>query len=201
MKKSTTGLVVWFCGLPGSGKSTIAEGVLAKSSALSKTITLISMDSIRKKLFPNPTYSDQERDAAYRSFVLIASVLSKSGITTLLDGTGHRLKWRNFAREECPRFVEVYVKCPVDICIRRETNRMNQKNDVRKKLYDDALNRLHSGKNIVGLGSVPGVDEPFEESPHPEIILDSSKDTPDALVNKVIQELGKFESDVFSEKR
>ena len=154
------------------------------------------MDSIRKKIFPKPNYSDQERDAAYRSFVLIGSFLSKTGTTTLLDATGHKLAWRNFARNECPRFVEVYIKCPIEICIKRESTRKNN-NAVRKKLYLNALARLKKGKRISGLGKVPGVDEPFEESPSAEIVLDSSHESPRLLAEKAIKKLHKFEPKIF----
>ncbi len=117
------------------------------------------MDSIRKKIFPNPSYSDEERDAAYRSFVLLGSELAKNGVAVLLDGVGHRLVWRNLARQECSKFVEVYIKCPIEICILRESSRPQEAGGVRQKLYLDALERLKTGKKINGLGKVPGVDE------------------------------------------
>ena len=154
------------------------------------------MDEIRGRIFPNPVYSDEERDAAYRAFVVIGSLLSKSGVTAILDGTGHKRLWRELARKECPRFVEVYVKCPIEICIERENNRNNQTN-VRKKLYADALERLRTGERIKGLGKVPGVDEPFEESFTPEIVIDSSKESLNLLVQKVIQRLKEFEPSIF----
>ena len=60
------------------------------------------MDSIRKKIFPEPTYSDQERDAAYRSFVLMGSLLSTSGVSVLLDGVGHKKIWRETCKTGMP---------------------------------------------------------------------------------------------------
>lgn len=190
-------LVVWFCGLPGSGKSSIAKGVQKSvAEATGRSVTLVSMDSIRKKIFPKPEYTDQERDIAYRSFVLIASLLSNSGVTVLLDGTGHRRVWRDLARQICPRFVEVYVKCPIEICIDRETKRTDQ-NDVRNRLYVDALDRLKTGRRIEGLGKVPGVDEPFEESRDSEVVLDSSSEETKVLVEKAIRALSKFEPELF----
>jgi adenylylsulfate kinase len=191
---------VWFCGLPGSGKTTIARGVfdtITQREVNTSKLTLVSMDSIRKKIFPEPTYSDQERDAAYRSFVLIGSLLSTSGVLVLLDAVGHKRVWRNLARQECPKFVEVYVKCPIEICIERETNRINASDGIRQKLYLDALERLKSGKKIEGLGNVPGVDEPFEESESPEIVIDSSKEIPDILVDRVIHALHRYDPAVF----
>jgi len=155
------------------------------------------MDSIRKKIFPEPTYSDQERDAAYRSFVLMGSLLSTSGVLVLLDAVGHKKVWRDLAREECPKFVEVYVKCPIEICIQRETNRPADPDGVRARLYRDALDRLKSGKRIEGLGKVPGVDEPFEESDSPEIVIDSSKELPEILADRVIHALHRYDQSIF----
>ncbi len=154
------------------------------------------MDEIRSKIFPHPVYSDEERDTAYRAFVVIGSLLSRSGVTTILDGTGHKRLWRELARKECPKFVEIYVKCPIEICIERENNRKNQTN-VRKKLYSDALERLRTGERIKGLGKVPGVDEPFEESLAAEIVIDSSVESLDLLVKKVVERLKELEPRIF----
>ena len=192
--------MAWFCGLPGSGKTTIAQGVYGKVTKTKpmSNVSLLSMDTIRQKIFPNPSYSDEERDTAYRALVLAASLLSAAGITVLLDGSGHKKAWRDLARQECPRFVEVYVKCPLELCIERETRRTEGADGVRKKLYLDALERLKTGKKEEGLGKVPGVDEPFEESPSPEIILDSSKEVPSLLIERAMRGLSKFDSEIFS---
>lgn len=198
-------LVAWFCGLPGSGKSTIARGVFERirnnkievgNKGHSRAI-LVEMDSIRRKIISEPTYSDQERDTSYRSFVLIGSFLSKGGVTALLDGTGHKKIWRDFARRECSNFVEVYVNCPIEICIQRETSRTSASGDIRQKLYLDALERLKNGKKIQGLGKVPGVDEPFEESDSPEIVIDSSRKNPDQLVDQAVNALSRFDPELF----
>ncbi len=194
--------MVWFYGLLGSGKSTIARGVFEKITSGKKKdvnqrpkVALVEMDSIRKKIFPEANYSDEERDAAYRSLVLIGSFLSFSGVSAFLDGTGHRRIWREFARKECPNFVEVYVKCPIEICIERETARASD--EVRHKLYRDAQERLKTGMRIEGLGKVPGIDVPFEESPSPEIIIDSSKGTPQELVDQALKALFKYDPKLF----
>jgi adenylylsulfate kinase-like enzyme len=199
-KLSDPEIVVWFTGLPGSGKTTIAHGVYEKinnslDSLSDHKIALVEMDSIRKKIFPSPTYSDEERDAAYRAFVMMGSLLSSNRVATLLDGVGHKRIWRELARQECSKFVEVYVKCPIEICIQRETGRTGDK--VRENLYRDALERLTSGKKIEGLGKVPGVDEPYEESVSPEIVIDSTTERPETLINQALKALSKFDPQLF----
>jgi adenylylsulfate kinase len=199
-ENSNSALVVWFCGLPGSGKSTIAGGVyenIVSGKTQNSKIALVEMDAIRRLIFPIPTYSDQERDAAYRSLVLIGKFVSSTGVTVLLDGTGHKKVWRDFARQLCPKFVEVYVRCPIEVCLQRETSRSQDEHGTRQKLYRDALLRLKTGVKIEGLGKVPGVDEPFEESPSPEIVIDSSSEKPESLVNGAIEALSKFDPKLF----
>ena len=181
---------MWFCGLPGSGKSTLAKNVAAGLGLDTINLIIVSMDSLRRKIFPNPRYTDEERDAAYRAFVVLGSMLSNAGKNVVLDGTGHKKMWRDFARSECPRFVEVYVKCPIEICMERETTRPDQ-NGVRKKLYLDATERLKTGKSFAGLGNVPGVDEPFEED-ESEIVVDSSQGSVESQTRHVISELQKL---------
>ena len=195
---SNSAAVIWFCGLPGSGKSTISKLVVKLLEEMGGTnIVYLSMDELRKKIFPNPTYSDEERDTAYRAFVLIASILCRNGRNVILDATAHKKKWRDLAREECPTFVEVYVKCPIETCMERETRREGQ-DLVRKRLYFDALERLKTGSTITGLGKVPGVDEPFEESPVTEIAIDSSQENSESLAKEVVEKLRELNVQIFS---
>ena len=185
------GTVVWFCGLPGSGKTTVSRLVVELLEKKEIETVYLSLDEVRRRIFPNPSYSDEERDTAYRAFVLVASILCKNGHNVVLDATAHKKVWRDLAREECHDFVEVYVKCPVETCMERETQREGQ-NLVRKKLYLGALERLRTGTAIAGLGKLPGVDEPFEESPSPEVTIDSSHEKPETLALQVLEGLRKL---------
>lgn len=190
-------MVIWFTGLPGSGKSTIAGLVAGEAKKLDNSVVLLSMDNIRRMIFPNPKYSDEERDAAYRALVLAACLLSKTGTNVLIDATGHKLAWRNLARRVCGRFVEVYVKCPIETCIERETLRKNN-SLVRKKLYLNALRRLNTSRKTHGLGKVPGVDEPFEVNRKAEIVLDSSIERPKSIAEVAVKRLAKYAPELFS---
>lgn len=195
--RNKPGLVVWFTGLPGSGKSTIAVLVANSARKSNHSVVLLSMDEIRRIIFPKPTYSDEERDASYRALVFAACLVSKTGANVLIDATGHKIVWRNLARKACSRFVEIYVKCPIDICIERETKRKNN-NHVRRKLYLAALRRLRTRKKTNGLGKVPGVDEPFEAPRNPEIVLNSAIEKPRNLAKIAAKKLAKYAPELFS---
>ncbi len=178
--------MVWFFGLIGSGKTTIS---LKTKSLLEKDgieTVYVSMDEIRKKIFPEPIYSDEERNTSYRSMVVMANYLSASGNNVILDGTAHKLVWRDFARKECEKYAEVYIKCPIEVCIDRENRR--EQDLVRKNIYRDALARQRSGNQISGFGKVPGIDEEFEESPYPELVIDCrDSDKADEMVLKMLR--------------
>ena len=66
---------------------------------------------------------------------------------------------------------------------------MSDSDGIRSQLYLDALERVRTGRKIDGLGKVPGVDEPFEESESPEIVIDSSKENVEKLVDEVLEDL------------
>jgi adenylylsulfate kinase len=165
--------VLWITGLPGSGKTTIAKRLIEILKERGVSAQYIGMDEIRRLMVPKPSYTEEERDIVYRAFVLIAKLLYEGGVNVVLDATGHRRRWRTFARDLIPHFVEVYVKCPIEVCMRRETER--EQSLVKKRLYLDALKRLRTGSRIEGLGEVPGVDVPYEESPNPDLILEGDR--------------------------
>jgi adenylylsulfate kinase len=152
---------IWITGLPGSGKSTVLkelEPLLFESGI--KAVTL-SLDHIRKVLTPEPKYSDEERALVYRSLVMMAQLLVEQGDkNVIIDATGNRREFREFARVSIPEFAEIYVKCPLEICKAREASRRGQ--PVQKDLYKTALEGKLNGK-------LPGISAPYEEPENPEV--------------------------------
>jgi adenylylsulfate kinase-like enzyme/HD superfamily phosphodiesterase len=164
--------VLWVTGLPGSGKSTHAKNAVKMLHKEGVDIEYLRMDKLVKELKMKRKYDEEERDMFYRYAVGLAKRLSKRS-HVLLDAVGHRKEWRDLARELIPNFVEVYVTCPLDLAIKRETERKN--NLIVQDMYKKAQERLKTGKTIVGLGEVIGVDVPYEEPDNPEIIIASDK--------------------------
>lgn len=149
-------IALWITGLPGSGKSTIADEL----KRLHPDFIMLRMDTLREIVTPQPTYSDSERDIVYRCLVYTASVLSEHGHTVIIDATGNLRKWRDLARQINPRYAEIYLKCPVQLCIERERGRSETRGAPRE-IYQ---------KGEAGW-PVPGISVPYEEPLHPELLI------------------------------
>lgn len=186
------GWVLWFTGLPGSGKSTIARAVHTELLGQGRDVALLVMDERRRSYFPKPAYTAEERKVAYSLIAREAAELAAQGQGVILDATGHRLAVRQEARALIPRFAEVYVNCPLAEAMRREAVRSSQLSTgmsmggghhrgygVTPGMYQKALLRRRTGEPVPGLGEVVGVDVPFEEDPQAECVLDALKPVPE----------------------
>lgn len=166
------GWVVWITGLPGSGKTVRGKELLKKLEQQNVKVEYLRMDEIRKILTPERKYTEEERDHAYRALVLIGKFLTENGVNVIIDATGHRKVWRELARELIPNFAEVYVKCPLEICIERESKRKD--NLLVSNLYKKAMKRIN-GEKTDSVGQMVGIDVPYEEPENPDLIIDSEK--------------------------
>ena len=167
------GFVIWITGLPASGKTTIAR--LLHESLEQKQIVVAHLESdpLRVILTPRPTYSKEERDWFYSVLRFFAQTLSEHGVNVLVDATANARKYRDSLRSEIPRFLEVYIRCPIEICEKRDP----------KGIYAAA----RSGTTT----SVPGVHEPYEEPEHPEIVIDCNQICAQEGVQRILDYLHK----------
>lgn len=174
---------VWITGLPACGKSTIAGKLYEQLKAEGVKVVLLCMDKRRKLYTPNPEYTCDERQRTYNLFVEDAISIMESGRCVILDGAGHELCWRNDAREKIEYFAEVYLRCPVNMAMKRESGR--QQGLVMAGLYEKALERQRSGKEFKDLGKVIGVDVEFQEDHNAECIIDTDGKNPDETFEEV----------------
>ncbi|MEW6053748.1 MAG: adenylyl-sulfate kinase [Nitrospirota bacterium] len=151
-------IAVWLTGLPGSGKSSVADEVKKNLPG----IVVLRMDRLRKIVTPEPTYSESERDIVYRALVFLAANLTKLGHDVIIDATGNLRKWRDLARQHIPGYIEVYLRCPLQVCMQRE--------QLRKTAHDAPGDIYRKGTEG---WPVPGITVPYEEPLNPEIIIDS----------------------------
>lgn len=172
--------VIWITGLPGSGKSTVATAVKEKIP----DAVILRMDELRKIVTPEPTYSDIEREYVYRALVSTAKNLYELGHKVIIDATGNKKSWRQLARELIADFLEVYLKCPIEICIKREEARIDT-HKAPRKIYE-------KGKKG---WPVPGIKAPYEEPEKPEIIVNTEKESPAEAAKKIVKMLKELSND------
>jgi len=171
-------IVLWVTGLPGSGKSTIAEEI----KRLHPDFIVLRMDELRRIVTPEPTYSDAERDIVYRCLVYVAHILVQCGHSVIIDATGNLRRWRELARQIIPGYGEIYLRCPVEVCAEREMGRLDT-HGAPRDIYK---------KGAAGW-PVPGVTVPYEEPINPELTIQTDKTSiPDALrlIEDLIERLG-----------
>jgi adenylylsulfate kinase len=154
------GFAIWITGLPGSGKSTLADELKKNHPEL----VALRMDELRKTVTPEPTYSESERDIVYRAIIYVGWKLTELGHSVVIDATGNLRKWRELARQVIPAFAEVYLKCPIELCMRREQER-SERREAPKDIYM---------KGASGW-PVPGMAAPYEEPLSPEVVIDTEK--------------------------
>ena len=172
-ERSREGWAIWVVGLPGSGKSTLARGLHDALQGRGVDAVLLQMDERRKAYFPEPKYTAEEREAAYRMFAEEAAGLVRKGRNVIMDGSAHRVSMRRIAREKIFRFAEIFVKCDLETAMAREAGRPAGK--VMVDLYRKALERKETGRDFDGLGEVVGVDVPFEQDPLAELVIDNTE--------------------------
>jgi len=180
------GWAVWITGLPGSGKSTIAEALARKLQQIGTRFQMLSVDMLRKTLTPKPTYSEEERKIVYRTLVLMASLLTKNSVNVLIDATGNRRIYREIARKKINRFMEAYVRCPLNLCMTRE---------MKRRITFKAPRSIYAKAARKASLTVPGIGVPYEKPLRPEVIVDSQRLTPnqsaEEIFKKIEQEFGR----------
>jgi len=166
---------IWITGRPGSGKSVLARAAAAKLEALGEPVRVLELDEIRKTLTPSPTYTDAERDVVYRALGFMAALLSEAGVPVVIDATAHRRIWRDLARAAIPRFAEVQLVCPPEVC--RERERTRPQGYAPRGIY------ARAGRPGA---TVPGVDVPYEPALAPELVIDTAREGVTQAARRVV---------------
>jgi adenylylsulfate kinase len=170
-RKRMQGFTIWFTGLPSSGKSTLArmlEDVLKDKGFHAE---VMDGDEVRLRLSKGLGFSKEDRDENIRRIAYVAKVITRCGAVAITCAISPYREVRSEAREEIGRFVEVYVKCDLEECIRRDV----------KGLYRKAL----SGE----IKNFTGISDPYEEPLNPEIVVETHKETPQESLDKIINGL------------
>lgn len=169
------GFAIWLTGLPASGKTSIARCLLDQLSKRGVNAVHLESDELRKILTPRPKYSPEERDWFYEVLVYIALLLTRNGLPVILDATANKRIHRQLARARIRQFLEVYVRCPLVVCMNRDP----------KGIYRHGLENPDA--------NVPGLQDPYEEPEFPELVVDSNKFSAEEAALQILDRLSTWD--------
>lgn len=170
-KNDDQGFVIWLTGLPGCGKTTIAQGLLRELKARKVKVELFDGDEVRRNLSKGLGFSKEDRDTHNKRIIYVCQLLTQNGVSAIVSLISPYRSTRAYARENLRKFVEVYLKCSIEECIKRDP----------KGLYKKAL----AGE----IKDMTGIQDPYEEPLNSEVVLDTEHDSSSKNVAKTIQKL------------
>lgn len=165
------GVVVWLTGLSGGGKSTIARTIEDELKGANRCVVVLDGDEIRRHLNPDLGFSKRDREINVERVAYLSHILSRSGIITIVALISPFRTSRDYARKLIGDFVEVWVKCSLETCIKRDP----------KGLYAKA--------KMGEITDFTGIHQDYEIPLNPEIIVDSDRETPLQCSQRILQNL------------
>ncbi|MCC6392809.1 MAG: adenylyl-sulfate kinase [Bryobacterales bacterium] len=162
---------VWVTGLPASGKSTLVVSLRTELAARGVDAAVLESDALRPVFTPYPRYDEQEREAFYRQMAWVGALLIRHGVPVIFDATANRRAYREEARRQIPRFLEVYVECPLEVCMSRDP----------KGIYRHA--RQGEARHV------PGLQDPYEPPLAPDLVIRGDTGEPSESARRIIETL------------
>jgi adenylylsulfate kinase len=167
-----TGLTIWFTGLSGAGKTTISKELEHRLSERGvKKLEILDGDVVRTNLSKGLGFSKEDRDTNIRRIGFVAKLLTRNGVLVMTAAISPYRTVRDEIRMDIGDFLEVYVRCPVEVCAERDV----------KGLYKKAM----SGE----IANFTGVSDPYEEPINPEVICDTDKESVEESTLKVLDKM------------
>ena len=172
-KDDQVGFTLWFTGLPCSGKSAIADRLADILKERGLRVERLDGDIVRQSLTRDLGFSKADRDENIRRVTFVSKLLTRNGVFVLTSFISPYRDIRAESRKEIGSFVEIYTKCALETCIARDV----------KGMYQKAI----EGK----IKEFTGISDPYEEPEHPEILLETDKESLDESTAKVLSYLEK----------
>jgi adenylylsulfate kinase len=165
------GVTIWFTGLSGSGKSTIAHALEAELRRQGYGLEILDGDIVRTNLTKGLGFSREDRDENIRRIGFVSHLLTRNGVIVLVSAISPYRDIRAEVRERIDDFVEVYVDAPLEVCEDRDV----------KGLYK----RARAGE----IKQFTGIDDPYEAPLNPEVHCYTDTETVEESAAKVIAKL------------
>ena len=169
-KRAVEPAVIWFTGLSGSGKSTIADRVASDLASRGLRVERLDGDSVRS-IFPHTGFTRPERDEHIGRIGFLASTLEKNGVFVVASFVSPYEDSRRFVRGLCRNFIEVHVATPLEECERRDA----------KGLYA----RARRGE----IANFTGISDPYEPPTRAELVVDTTRVSVDQAGRMVLDAL------------
>ena len=170
-----TGFTIWFTGLSGAGKSTLSSTIEKRLRVRGRNVEVLDGDIVRTHLSKGLGFSREDRNTNIQRIGFVCSLLTRNGVICIAAAISPYREARDWARKEIGDFVEVYIKCPIEVCRQRDV----------KGLY-----KLADEGKITGF---TGVDDPYEEPQHPELVIETDKATIEESVVRIFAKLVELE--------
>ena len=165
------GVTIWFTGLSGSGKSTISLILQKRLKTLGRKVEILDGDVVRTNLSKGLGFSKEDRDTNIKRIGFVCQLLTRNDVIAISAAISPYREVRDYNRSLIGNFVEVYTKCSLDECVKRDT----------KGLYKKAM-----AGEIKGF---TGVDDPYEEPLHPEVLCETDKETAEQSADRIMAKL------------
>jgi adenylylsulfate kinase len=165
------GFTLWFTGLSGAGKSTLANLVAEELRRRAHRVEVLDGDEARTNLSKGLGFSKEDRDTNIRRIGYVCNLLARNGVIAISAAISPYRDIRDEVRQQHTRFVEVYVKCPLDTLVERDV----------KGLYRKAI----KGE----IANFTGVSDPYEEPLRPELVVETHRESREQSLLKLISTL------------
>ncbi len=182
------GFTIWFTGLSGAGKTTLAREVEKRLRARGMKVEVLDGDVVRQNLSKGLGFSKEDRDTNIRRIGFVCKLLTRNNVVAIAAAISPYREIRDEVRREIGNFVEVYVECPLEVLMERDV----------KGLYKKAL----AGE----ITNFTGVNDPYEPPLNPEVVIHSDRESVEESVEKIMRKLKELDylppapEDVYSEE-
>jgi adenylylsulfate kinase len=165
------GFTLWFTGLSGAGKTTIAEIVERDLRRRFGRIEVLDGDIVRTNLSKGLGFSREDRNINVLRIGFVANLLTRNGVGVIVSAISPYKEARDQVRRRIGDFIEIYVDCPVEVCAERDVK------GLYKKAYAGEIKEF------------TGVSDPYEPPAAPELTLRTNEEEPQESARKVIERL------------
>jgi adenylyl-sulfate kinase len=165
------GFTLWFTGLSGAGKTTLAQRIETDLRQRGLKVELLDGDVVRTNLSKGLGFSKEDRDTNIKRIGFVCKLLTRNGVIAIASAISPYREVRDYVRNDIGDFIEVYVKCPLDVLMERDV----------KGLYKKAL----AGE----IANFTGVSDPYEEPLNAEVVVETDRETVDQSMSKILDKL------------